>query len=146
MINNKIVAYQEGWQPYKGTKEDYIQSTTVATEPIEIKSLINEYIKNNVEEIDVENFLFRVVNDDELISKINIVWDGSYRNVVWLVRPDCVDRYNEEELQSFKENAETIFMILDRQPSEERKADWDAMREMFMMDDEYYDEEYCDEF
>lgn len=146
-----IESYRKGWVPYKTTQEEYISSTTVANTIEEVKSKIIDYINDNIESNSVLKFLEKVLFDEDLLAKVNVVWDGSYRNVSWLVRPDGVGytgHYDyskeignnpsfDEIYKYFKENAETVFIILDEQPSVERIAEWELDFEML---NDYYEE------
>jgi hypothetical protein len=147
-----IPAYEKDWKPYKSTREEYIKNTVVTSEVEDIKKEIINYINKHTETEYVKQFLSKVLQDDYLLSKTQIVWDGSYRNVVWLVRPDIIEtsgyyEYKKEidrELsfdEAFKyvrDNCETFFINFDRQSSEDRKLQWELDREMF---DYYLDEE-----
>lgn len=134
----KIAAYKEGWMPYKNTMETYIEQTTLANTKNGVIKELNKYINENVEAEEVIEFLNKVLNDEEILEKIHVVWDGSGRNVVWLIRPDRLE-FNIEEYNYCKENAETIFINLDRQSSFERELEWEVWDEYML--EEKYDEE-----
>lgn len=133
----KIAAYREGWTPCKDTMETYIEQTTLANTKNDVIKELNKYIDENAETEEVIEFLNKVLKDDEILEKIHVVWDGSGRNVVWLIRPDRLE-FNLEEYNYHKENAETIFINLDRQSSIDRELEWEIWDE-FML--EGYNEE-----
>jgi hypothetical protein len=146
-----ISAYEKDWKPYKSTREEYIKDTIVASELEEIKSEIINYVNNHAESGYVKQFLNKVLQDNYLLSKTQIVWDGSYRKVVWLVRPDVIETSgyldyeedlgremtSEEAFIYVSENCEIFFIIFDNRSSIERKLDWEMYDEMM----NYYDEE-----
>jgi hypothetical protein len=137
---NTITAYNEDWKPYNSTREEYIKLTTIASEPNNVKDKINEYIKENDCNEDIVQCLNKIVNNETLLNKTNIVWDGSYRNCSLLVRPDGFIDTSEishesivnldSALEFYTQYAETFFLLLDEET-------WEEINERdFMMESE----------
>ena len=101
----------------------YIKISTDAIKPVNVRRYLKDYIKNNLCLTEVKNFLMSYMNNIPLLSKTQVVWDGSHRNCVIVIQPDAIrpthdgeyfkikpDYTIEELLTYFLDNAETIFL------------------------------------
>ncbi len=114
----KAYNFKEGWNKYCGkTEDEYIKETTLADSKDDVKEMIRNYIINNDLTEDVERVLVDLYCNENLLRKTHIVYDGSYRNVVALVRPDGIRiQYNKGEDEWFKfaeDFAEIFFLNMD---------------------------------
>ena len=159
MTNNLIPAYD--WKSIHGDiqepkRSEYIKSSTMAIEPKGIRKYLKEYLKDNNCTEEVKNFLKIYLNNIALLSKTQVVWDGSYRNCVIVVKPDCImpthnggyhkinPEYTITELLIyFLNNSETIFLNMHTTTHAEDMEDW-RLEDMLMWDsmDDYNDEMY----
>jgi hypothetical protein len=128
-------SYHSMW---KG-EEDYIKTSTVKNTPESVKKYITEYLERNDCNERVKSILQHILSNNKA-KNIHIVWDGSYRNAVILVRPDSVFfthrpeecESNEDIFQSIDwciENCETLFLNM-------TDTTWaEEVEEMEMFDD-----------
>lgn len=131
MNNNQLIpAYDQKEIPYKSTWDQYIKETVLTKTPIEAIKYIKNYLKENSCNEEVETFLNYVLSDIQLLNKIQITFDGSYRNITFLVRPDelsytgyynnknYVESY-QEKISYYKDKAEIIFLNMTEETGEE---------------------------
>lgn len=89
-----LPAYDETWKYNHSEKylQDYIERTTIADHPNDVKERINEFMQYtaafNAKE--VRKLLMSIISDDKLLNKTTVVRDASYRNAVILVYPDII--------------------------------------------------------
>jgi hypothetical protein len=120
-----IPAYKENWKAYGMDNDDYIAQTTRANTKQGVIDYINEYMQRNDCASDVVELLNAVLANDELLDKTHVVWDGSYRTCVILVRPDgCLSHHGETNLQLYIDNAETLFLNMTDETWEESDIRW----------------------
>jgi len=159
MTNNIIPAYD--WKSIHGDiqepkRSEYIKSSTMAIEPKEVRKYLKEYLKNNNCTNEIKNFLKVYLNNIALLSKTQVVWDGSYRNCVIVIKPDHIMpthtgdyfKINSEYtitklLTYFLNNSETIFLNMHTTTHAEDMENW-RLEDMLMWDsmDDYNDEMY----
>jgi len=157
MIKQLIPAYD--WRSINGDiqepkRSEYIKSSTMAVEPKEVRKYLKEYLKKNNCTDKIKNFLKLYLNNIALLNKTQIVWDGSYRNCVIVIKPDHImpthtgcyyevnPRYTIIELLTyFLNNSETIFLNMHTTTHAEDMENW-RLEDMLMWDsmDDYYDE------
>jgi len=156
MTNNLIPAYD--WKSIYGDiqepkRSEYIKSSTMAIEPKGIRKYLKEYLKDNNCTEEVKNFLKIYLNNIALLSKTQVVWDGSYRNCVIVVKPDCImpthnggyhkinPEYTITELLIyFLNNSETIFLNMHTTTHAEDMEDWIFFDDLMQEEYDYYDE------
>jgi len=156
MTNNLIPAYD--WKSIHGDiqepkRSEYIKSSTIAIEPKGIRKYLKEYLKDNNCTEEVKNFLKIYLNNIALLSKTQVVWDGSYRNCVIVVKPDCImpthnggyhkinPEYTITELLIyFLNNSETIFLNMHTTTHAEDMEDWIFFDDLMQEEYDYYDE------
>ena len=156
MTNNLIPAYD--WKSIHGDiqepkRSEYIKSSTMAIEPKGIRKYLKEYLKDNNCTEEVKNFLKIYLNNIALLSKTQVVWDGSYRNCVIVVKPDCImpthnggyhkinPEYTITELLIyFLNNSETIFLNMHTTTHAEDMEDWIFFDDLMQEEYDYYDE------
>ena len=156
MTNNLIPAYD--WKSIYGDiqepkRSEYIKSSTMAIEPKGIRKYLKEYLKDNNCTEEIKNFLKIYLNNIALLSKTQVVWDGSYRNCVIVVKPDCImpthnggyhkinPEYTITELLIyFLNNSETIFLNMHTTTHAEDMEDWIFFDDLMQEEYDYYDE------
>jgi len=70
-------------------RTNYIKNTTVATSLKEVRKVLKNYSRNNIS-MHTRGFIDLYLDNMSLLSKTQIVNDGSYRNFVLGVRPDRI--------------------------------------------------------
>jgi len=156
MTNNLIPAYD--WKSIHGDiqepkRSEYIKSSTMAIEPKGVRKYLKEYLKDNNCTEEIKNFLKIYLNNIALLSKTQVVWDGSYRNCVIVVKPDCImpthnggyhkinPEYTITELLIyFLNNSETIFLNMHTTTHAEDMEDWIFFDDLMQEEYDYYDE------
>lgn len=97
----------------------YAEGSTLAKGGKEVRDFINQYLSKNKCSDDVRKFLQGYANNLAALNKTHVVCDGSFRNLVILVRPDGIVRTGYfptdihdvyEYLEFCIKNAETIFL------------------------------------
>ena len=156
MTNNLIPAYD--WKSIYGDiqepkRSEYIKSSTMAIEPKGIRKYLKEYLKDNNCTEEVKNFLKIYLNNIALLSKTQVVWDGSYRNCVIVIKPDFIipthdagyykikpDYTINELLTYFLNNSETIFLNMHTTTHAEDMEGWKLFDDLMQEEFDYYDE------
>jgi len=150
MTNNLIPAYD--WKSIHGDIQEpgrleYIKSSTMAVEPKEVRKYLKEYLKNNNCTDEIKNFLKLYLNNIALLSKTQVVWDGSYRNCVIVIKPDHImpthtgDYFKiNSEYTNFLNNSETIFLNMHTTTHAEDMEDWRLFDDLMQEEFDYYDE------
>jgi len=156
MNNNLIPAYD--WKSIHGDiqepkRSEYIKSSTMAVEPKGVRKYLKEYLKNNNCTDEIKNFLKIYLNNIALLSKTQVVWDGSFRNCVIVIKPDFImpthdfgyykinPNYTINELLNyFLNNSETIFLNMHTTTHAEDMEDWRLYDDLMQEEYDYYDE------
>lgn len=139
-----IKAYVENWKPYTCGFDQYVKNTVLSKCVEDVIKRITGYLSESNCGKDVERFLRKILFTPEVLGKVQIVYDGSGRNVVFLVRPDGVSftgsdgsafgKTHEEKLLFYASEAETIFLNLDEET-------WAEVYLMDEIEDGAYEEE-----
>jgi len=156
MIKQLIPAYD--WRSIDNDiqepkRSEYIKSSTMAVEPKEVRKYLKEYLKNNNCTDEIKNFLKLYLNNIALLNKTQIVWDGSYRNCVIVIKPDYImpthnGDYHEinpeytiiELLTYFLNNSETIFLNMHKTTHAKDIEDWRLYDDLMYEEYDYYNE------
>jgi|GEM_PF-6805615 len=135
-----ISAYVENFKPCNATPEEYINYTTLAQEVDSVTKMIKDY-REGVANEEVIFLLDSILNNQKLLNKTTIVWDGSYRNISILVRPDgFVDTSYvfdksitsvDSALGFYSKHAETFFLLLDDETWEDIRIEEESFYSEF---------------
>jgi len=156
MTNNLIPTYD--WKSIYGDIQEperskYIKSSTIAVGTLDVMKYLNNYLEDNICTKEVEEFLVSYINNKYLLSKTQVVWDGSYRNCVIVIKPDYImpthsAGYYEinpeytiiELLTYFLNNSETIFLNMHTTTHAEDVEDWRLYDDLMYDEYDYYEE------
>ena len=130
-----IPAYEKGWKAYGSSNEEFIRRSTWSKGPEDVKRQLLDYIKEYVDDLEVEGFIWSLANNEELLAKSSVISDGSYRTVVcslsatsYYIRglgdleKNCPGvSVSKEEWNDFAmENSEEFFIRFDYQKTRKR--------------------------
>jgi len=136
MTKQLIPAYEENCKPYKCVSlEEYIKITVLANTKDDVVNRINDYINLDLCSDEVKEILDYVLSNEELLNKVQIVHDASYRNCSMSIRYDdwffngmhYVEYGNVfDSLKYYAEHAEIFFIGLYKETKEEHDSIFDG--------------------
>jgi hypothetical protein len=124
-----IPAYKENWEPFKATREEYIEETVITEDTEKIREQLVKISRTFLKDEDIDRINL-ILNDEVIMSKLVLVSDLSYRNIAILEMPSDkltiqVDlEYRDllaelswaDKLNYLREHAETIFLSRPKEP------------------------------
>jgi hypothetical protein len=142
-----IPAYDTEQMEKFQTKESYITESILATTEQDIVNYIESYMNRNTCSLEVIDFLTWILNHRQYTDKIQLVNDGSWRNVAFLVRPDGFMKTHgkteyenfENQITDFYKKAEMIFINMTDETWNE-VYEWDKL--WLMPEFDYTEDEY----